>query len=351
MTTNRQHIVIIGGGPAGLEAASCLGSAGYSVTVLEKEKQTGGKLLFWDKLFPEFSNSDEVLNYLLNGFKINPKKILTNAEVVSVIPENGHQKLILTDGQEFQADIVLIATGFTLFNAEKKEEYGYQIYDNVITSADLEKQLKTGNPIRTTTGQSPRRIAFIHCVGSRDKKAGNIYCSRTCCITGVKQAIGMKHQLPDAEIFNFYMDLRMFGQNFEELYIEAQQKCGVTFIRGRVSEIAENKDGSLQLKAEDTLSGRPIKMSFDLVVLLAGMVPEPRTEEIGKSAGLAFTSGNFLSGLNTHTGQNETHSPAIFITGTCREPLSIAETLTDARAASVKIISRLRENELKSKTD
>ena len=343
MTTSSHHIIIIGGGPAGLEAASCLGKAGYQVTILEKENQTGGKLLKWDKLFPEFRNSDEVLNHLSNSFKTNLPKILTNAEVVSITPENGHHNVNLIDGQAFHADTVLITTGFKLFNAEKKEEYGYQIYDNVITSADLEKQFKTGNPVRTTTGLIPRRIAFIHCVGSRDKKSGNIYCSRTCCITGVKQAIGMKRHCPDAEIFNFYMDLRMFGQNYEELYIEAQQKWGVTFIRGRVSEIAENKDNSLQIKAEDTLSGRPIKMSFDLVVLLAGMVPEPRTVEIGRSAGLAFTSGNFLAGLDSHICQNETNTPGIFIAGTCREPLSVAESLTDARAATVKMISWLKK--------
>jgi len=348
MTTNNQHIVIIGGGPAGLEAAACLGTSGYRVTVIEKEKQTGGKLQILNNLFPEFRNSDEVLNHLSNRLKTNPPKILTNSEVVSLIPENGRQLVNLSDGQAIKADSVLITAGFKLYNAEKKEEYGYQIYDNVITSFDLEKQFKGGNPVRTTMGLTPRRIAFIHCVGSRDKKSGNVYCSRTCCITGVKQAIEIKQRLPDAEIFNFYMDLRMFGQNFEELYIEAQQKWGVTFIRGRVSEIAEHLDNSLQIKAEDTLSGRPIRMSFDLIVLLAGMVPEPRTLEIGKSAGLAFTSGNFLAGMDSHMCQNETNTPGIFIAGTCREPLSVSETLTDARAATVKMISWLRENEAKS---
>ncbi len=347
MTNTTQHIIIIGGGPAGLEAASSLGAAGYIVTVLEKEEQTGGKLRLWYKLFPDFRPSGVVQEYLANGQKMNPPEIITNAEVVSVTSEVDHRKVVLADGQIFKADAVLIATGFQVFNAEKKEEYGYKIYDNVITSVDLEAQLKSGNPIKTVAGITPHRIAFIHCVGSRDKKVGNIYCSRVCCITGVKQAIEMKEHLPDAEIFNFYMDLRMFGQNFEELYIEAQQKWGITFIRGRVSEIAENIDGSLQLKVEDTLSGRPMKMNFHLVVLLVGMVPATGTEAIAKSAGLALTSGNFLASADTYTCQNETNTPGIFVTGTCKEPLSIAETLTDARAATIRIISWLRENETK----
>jgi heterodisulfide reductase subunit A len=345
MKANHQHIIIIGGGPAGLEAASNLDASGFRITLIEKEEHTGGKLRSWYKLFPGFRPSDEVQNYLADGMKMNSHLLLTNTEVISVTHGNEQHTVIFADGQSIKGDVVLIATGFQFFNAAKKEEYGYRIYDNVITSPDLEELLKTGKPLKTTAGRTPRRFAFIHCVGSRDKKVGNIQCSRVCCITGVKQAIEIKQLLPEAEIFNFYMDMRMFGQNFEELYIEAQQEWGVTFIRGRVSEIGENMDGTLQLKAEDTLSGRPMKMNFDLVVLLVGMVPTKNTGAIGKSAGLSFSSGGFLAGSDVHTCPNETNTPGIFITGTCREPLSIAETLTDARAASVSIINYLRKNE------
>ena len=348
MTINKQHIIIIGGGPAGLEAASCLGTAGYMVTVLEKEEQTGGKLRLWHKLFPNFRPSNEIQDHLANGFKINQPEIITNAEVVSVNSETDHRKVTLADGRSFKADVVLIATGFEVFKAEKKEEYGYKIYENVITSVDLEEKLRSGESVKTVAGISPKKIAFIHCVGSRDKMAGNIHCSRVCCITGVKQAIEMKQLLPEAEIFNFYMDLRMFGQNFEELYIEAQQKWGITFIRGRVSEIGENIEGSLQLKAEDTLSGRPITMNFDLVVLLVGIVPTKSTAAIGESSRLAFTSGNFLASNDIQISPNDTNSPGVFVTGTCKEPLSIAETLTDARAAAIRIIAWLRTEEQKT---
>ena len=155
----------------------------------------------------------------------------------------------LKNGKTLTGEAVLIATGFQPFEADRKEEYGYRIYDNVITSIDLENMFSKGK-LLTTTGKVPERVAFIHCVGSRDKKSGNLYCSRVCCVTGVKQAIEIKQHLPGAKIFNFYMDLRMYGQDFEEMYIEAQQKWGVTFIRGRVSEIGQNFDGTLQLKAE-----------------------------------------------------------------------------------------------------
>ena len=339
----KKKIIIIGGGPAGMETAACLGASGHKVTLLEKESRTGGKLKNWYKLFPNFRLSDEVYDHLDIGLNTKNTAVISNAEAIGISTDKKHHKVFLRDGQLLEADAVVIATGFQVFEAERKEEYGYKIYDNVITSFDLEKMLQSTHTVKTVSGKKPSKIAFIHCVGSRDKKSGNTYCSRVCCVNGVKQAIEIKQLIPEAKVFNFYMDLRMYGQNYEELYLEAQQKWGVTFIRGRVSEIAENLDGSLQLKAEDTLSGRPIKMNFDLVVLLIGMTPCKGTETLAKSANLNFTQSNFLASSDPHTHAQETNVPGIFVTGTCKEPMSIQETLTDARAVSVKVISWLMQ--------
>ncbi len=338
-----KKVIIIGGGPAGLEAANGFYHTDYQVTVLEKEDQTGGKLNQWHRLFPNFKSGSEVKDYLEKNLKKGNHSVITNSEVVEISSNQNNHQITLKNGKTLTGEAVLIASGFQPFEASRKEEYGYGIYDNVITSVDLENLLSQGKPIITSTGKIPERIGFIHCVGSRDKKSGNLYCSRVCCVTGVKQAIEIKQHLPQARVFNFYMDLRMYGQDFEELYIEAQQKWGVTFVRGRVSEIAQNFDGSLQLKAEDTLVGRPLKMNFDLVVLLVGMVPPKGSLTLGNSASLEFTEGKFLKVLEKPVHSNETNVPGIFLTGTCKEPLSLQETLTDARAASAKVISYLKE--------
>ncbi len=118
---------------------------------------------------------------------------------------------------------------------------------------------------------SPRRIALLHCVGSRDEKVCQRHCSKVCCITGVKQAIELKKMFPEADVFNFYMDIRMFGAGYEELYREAQQSYNIHFVRGRISEASPMINGRIQIKAEDTLTGRPLRMSIDMLVLLAGM--------------------------------------------------------------------------------
>ena len=143
------------------------------------------------------------------------------------------------------------------------------------------------------------------------------------------------------------MDLRMYGQHFEELYQEAQEVYGVSFVRGRVSEIAELIDGNLQLKAEDTLSGRPMKMVFDLVVLLVGMTPARGTASVAHSLDLTLTNSGFLAPVHPYLSANETKIPGLFLAGCCREPLSVQESITDARAAAIKITDWIK---LKEKT-
>lgn len=165
---------------------------------------------------------------------------------------------------------MVVTSGFDLFPAELKEEYGYKIYDNVYTTVDVERMFRNGG-IRTADGRIPKTIAFLHCVGSRDEKVNQRHCSRVCCITGVKQAIEMKQAIPDAEVYSFYMDMRMFGPGYEELYRQAQQEFNIHFIRGRISEASQTIDNRVQIKAEDTLIGLPLKMTVDMLVLIVGM--------------------------------------------------------------------------------
>lgn len=338
-------IVIIGGGPTGLAAAAALSSTPYRVVVIEKENNTGGKLTNWHHLFPSFLNASEVLKSLNKSVLLNNSEVKYNSEVNKIEQKDNNLILTLKTEERIKADAVLIATGFDLFEANRKEEYGHGIYKNVVTSAELENMLAQNTLPDHLMDGTHKRIAMIHCVGSRDKKAGNLYCSKLCCITGVKQAIELSKCLPGCKVHNFYMDLRMYGQHFEELYQEAQEVYGVSFVRGRVSEIAELIDGKLQLKAEDTLSGRPMKMVFDLVVLLVGMTPARGTASVARSLDLTLTNSGFLAPVHPYLSANETKIPGLFLAGTCREPLSLQESITDARAAAVKITDWIKLKE------
>ncbi len=331
-----KQVVVIGAGVAGLTVAGALAEQNIKVVLIEKESQTGGHVRNWDRLFPSRRHGSEVMDFLDANIS-EQVDIRRGVSVSSIVRVQNGFKVILANHDEIDAACLILSTGFQLFNAAKKEEYGYGIYDNVITSAELESIFKSGAAITTKSGKTPERVAFIHCVGSRDEKVGNLYCSKVCCVTGVKQAIEIREILPHCEVFSFYMDLRMYDRNFEELYYEAQQKWGVNFIRGRLSECAENPDHSLIIKTEDTLTGKPLKMTVDLVVLLVGFTPSAGTDEIVKILALKTGQDGFVASADEHFLDNNTDIPGVFVTGALKGPACIVNTIADARATAQQV--------------
>ncbi|MBI5219562.1 MAG: CoB--CoM heterodisulfide reductase iron-sulfur subunit A family protein [Bacteroidia bacterium] len=344
-----KNVIVIGGGIAGMESSAYLAAMGYNVTILEKEGKLGGHLLKWERLFPTKRHGKEVLEFLSQGISEHVS-IIYHADIENIERKDQVFNVHLSKGTSLKADAVLIATGYETFDARKKEEYGYGIYDNVITSPDLEEIFLSGKGIRTASGKVPQRIGLVHCVGSRDEKAGNIYCSKVCCVTGVKQAIEIKEKLSQTEVYCFYMDMRMYGFHFEELYKEAQEKWGVYFIRGRLSESCENADGTIVVKVEDTLAGKPLKMTVDLLVLLVGFVPSEGTRKIGELLGLSFNSNRFIKSADEHTMSNVSSEPGIFMAGTCTSPRTIANTIMDARSAAATVASYLEGYNIEKRT-
>lgn len=334
----KKRIVVIGGGPAGMQTALRLKARGMEPLIVEKEAETGGKLRGWHVLFPTFTPAGEVLAELRHRVREADIETMTSAEVVSFT----QHEVALADGRRLAADAVVLATGFTLFDARIKEEYGYGIYDNVVTSADIERMLDEGR-VAKADGSRPKRIAFLHCVGSRDEKVCQQHCSRVCCITGVKQAIEMKRLFPEADVFNFYMDIRMFGPGYEELYREAQQRYNIHFVRGRISEASPTIDGGIQIKAEDTLTGRPLRMSVDLLVLLVGMRANDDNTALAAAAGLERAPSGFMAPRDPFLGNVRSNVGGIFYAGTVSAPKNIGETLNEAIAAADAAADYLNE--------
>lgn len=324
-----------------MTAASRLADLGEKVILLEREDQIGGHLRQWDRLFPNRRPGYEVLDFLMENLE-HKVDVRCNQGISSVSQQPSGFSLELEAGESLPCDALLLATGFDLFDAHKKEEYGYGIYDNVITSADLEMMFRSGQKITTRQGDAPSRVGFVHCVGSRDEKVGNLYCSKVCCVTGVKQAIEIKEQFPGAEVFGFYTDLRMYDRHFEEMYYEAQQKWDINFLRGRVSECAENQDHTIVLKIEDTLTSRPLKMTVDLMVLLVGFVPSPETLRLAAMLGIVVGEDRFLEPVDEHTRSNFTIQPGVFLAGASKGPFSISNAIADAGEAALQIHEYLR---------
>jgi len=341
----RKHVVVIGGGVAGLEAAGQLTKVGVDVSLIEKESKTGGNLNKWFKLFPDRRSSSEVKNYL-DGMTVNNGiNLHTNATIEKFSRSKSSFSITTNAGKELKADAVIVATGFDLFKSERKEEYGYGIYDNVISSADLEEMFRKGI-IAKTNGAEPEKIGIIHCVGSRDEKVGNFYCSKLCCVTAVKQAIEIREMLPESKVFCFYMDMRMGGALYEEMYREAQQKWGVNFIRGKVSEASETIENQLMIKVEDTLAGRPLKMKLDMLVLMAGMEMSKGGKKIASISGLHTGENRFFAAADNHFGNNKSNVEGVFYAGTCTAPMNITETISHARAAVLEVMDYLTDSKI-----
>ena len=331
-----KNILIIGGGPAGLEAAGQLQKYGHNVILIEKKKELGGHLAQWDRLFPEGVGAEAVLGKIIKA--LGNVKCFTETEVLSINVRDKSYNVILSNGLRLLPDAVLLAGGFDLFNAVKKEEYGYGIYDHVISNADLEGYFKSRSDKRI---DKPKRIGFVHCVGSRDEKAGCRACSKVCCATAVKQACEIKELFPSSEVFCFYMDLRMFGKHYEDMYLRAQKEYGIRFIRGRVSEVAEQYDKSLVIKAEDTLSSKPLKLSLDLLVLMSGMRPASGTDTVAGLLGLMKDDDGFINSKDGIYELQHSSRKGLFLAGAVTGPKTLPETLAEARSAALGVLDYL----------
>lgn len=320
-----------------MQAALRLSEQGAEPLIIEKEAELGGKLRGWYVLFPTFTPASEVLSELRRRVQERGIEVMTSTEVSGFT----RQSVTLADGRTLPCDSVVVASGFTLFDATVKEEYGYGIYDNVITSADLERMFAEGR-VACADGLRPKRIAFLHCVGSRDEKVCQQHCSRVCCITGVKQAIEMKRLFPEADVFNFYMDIRMFGPGYEEMYREAQQRYNIHFVRGRISEASPTIDNRIQIKAEDTLTGRPLRMSVDMLVLLIGMRANDSNAPFAEQAGLKRAPSGFMEPRDMFLGNARSNVEGIFYAGCITAPKNIGETLNEGTVAADAAMEYLR---------
>ena len=236
---------------------------------------------------------------------------------------------------------IILAPGFEEFDPSLKSEYGYGRYPNVLSSIEFERVLSASGPyggmvIRPSDGEVPRRVAFIQCVGSRDAKLGNNYCSSACCMYAIKEAIIAKEHNPDLRCTIFFMDVRAFGKEFDAYYSRAEEEYGVEFVRSRVSHVEEVPE-SESLIVRHVMNGEPEDEEFDLVVLSVGMRPPKHVEEMADTLDIRLNKYNFCS---TETfSPLETSRPGIYVCGAFSSPKDIPESVAQASGAAAKASS------------
>jgi heterodisulfide reductase subunit A len=248
---------------------------------------------------------------------------------------------------------VVVATGFDPFDATLKPELGYGRYPNVIAGLEFERLASASGPTKgkiKLNGLEPKEIVFIHCVGSRDKLAGEEYCSRICCMYTAKQAHLAHDRIDGAKITVFYMDVRAFGKGFEEFYDRVRAE-GITYRRGSPSEVYKRGD-KLIVRAEDTLLGRTVEVPADLVVLATGVQPRHDADQVAEMLGLEFSEDGFFAEAHPELRPVDTQRPGVFLAGTCQAPKDIPDTVAQAKAAAsgaIVALSKLRRDKQETK--
>ena len=240
---------------------------------------------------------------------------------------------------ELHVGTIIAATGYDPYDPTEKYEYGYGRYTNVITAMEIERMINASGPTgghvqKPSDGKEPKRVAFIHCVGSRDEQIGKSYCSRVCCMYSMKNAqLCIDHE-PDTEVTCYYMDIRSFGKGFEEFYKTSQEKYGIEFIRGRPAEILENDDLTLTVRAEDTLLGKVTEYTYDLVVLSVGLEPPKGSNELRQTLGLSRTTDGFYMEAHPKLRPVDTLTDGVYIAGVAQGPKDIPDAVAQGSAAA-----------------
>ncbi|MDA8064964.1 MAG: FAD-dependent oxidoreductase [Thermaerobacter sp.] len=341
-----ENVVVIGGGPAGLKAAAELRSLGLDVALVEKAGVLGGTPVQekFALLAPELRPAEEVVGALVKAVQQDGVQVHLNSTVTAVAGQGKDFTLTVQNGkgeERLQAGAVIIATGYEHFDPSVKPEYGYGVFPDVITSAQLEGMLSDGKVVRPSNGQVPKKVAILQCIGSRDAQVERKYCCRVGCVVASKQAVELRQKYPDMQVYIFYMDIRTYGRGFEELYWKAQDDFGVRFIRGRGAEVRRRGD-ELLLKAEETLKARASETPFDMVVLTVGMGPSEGTKAMASLFGLPVAEDGFVEPADRMLAPVSTKAAGVFVAGTALGPKDIEDAALEGAAAALRAAAYLK---------
>jgi len=232
---------------------------------------------------------------------------------------------------------IIAAPGGEIFDAKLKGEYGFGIYENVVTSIQFERILSASGPFfghvqRISDAREPKKIAFIQCVGSRDAACGNSWCSSVCCMYATKEAIIAKEHARDLDISIFYMDIRAYGKDFDRFVNRAQDEYGIKYIKSMPSTIKELQQSKNLLLGYALENGQLIEDEFDMVVLSVGFQPPDKAVALAESLGIELEEHGFCR--TTQENPMQTSRDGVYVCGVFGGPKDIPETVMEASGAA-----------------
>lgn len=259
-------------------------------------------------------------------------------------------------GEEIEADVgaVVLATGFTLFPADAKPQYGYGRFKNVITGMQMDRLLAPTRPynavLRPSDGKVPDNIAYILCTGSRDETVDNPLCSRICCMYSIKQNQLIMGALPLADVTVYYIDIRSVGKGYDEFYEQARD-MGANFVKGRVSGITEKENGDLVLRYEDIQNGSAlVESEHDLVVLAVGVQPNRAVAGLFEDGDLGLDDYYYVGEADEDMDPGRTNLPGVFVAGAAAGAKDIPDSILHAGAAVAQAAAHLERIKVADET-
>lgn len=242
--------------------------------------------------------------------------------------------------ETLSADAIILATGFTPFAAEKKPTYNYGLFDNVITGLDLERcKRATSGIVRPSDGKVPEKIAFIQCVGSRDERLGNLWCSQACCPYALRSARSLKYKHPEMDITVFYMDIQNAGKAYSRFYESCKEE--LNFIRAIPVDMYQTEDDRIETRYMND-EGLPVQEVFDLMVLSVGITPGEDNQQLAELLGIELDQDGFFQGADI-LNKTVTSQQGIFIAGTAQGPKVIPASMAHAGQAAREAMKFVRE--------
>ena len=242
---------------------------------------------------------------------------------------------------EINVGVIIVATGMDIYDPTRLDEYGYTRFENVITTMEFERLICGGGPtegklVRPSDRQTPKRIGFIQCVGSRTENRGNPYCSNVCCMNTIKDSLLINEHYPDTEIYVFYIDIRAYGKGFEDLFLRSKE-AGVHYIRGLPGEVIEYPNTkNLKVRVENTTTSTVEEYELDMVVLSVGLQPSDDLKHLTNIINISQTADGFVMEAHPKLRPVDAPTPGIFFAGCVEAPKDIKDSVTQASAAAAR---------------
>ncbi len=274
----------------------------------------------------------------------------------------GRSAVLFTQEDSFVTEkvgAIVVATGFQLYSIGKEQEsanihgygeYGYGTIPDVIDGLQFERIASASGPTsgkiqRPSDGKEPKTVVFLQCIGSRDAAKGMEYCSKICCMYVAKHTTLYHHKVHDGKAIVFYMDIRAAGKGYEEFVRRAIEKDEAQYLRGRVSKMYRDGD-VIKVLGYDTLSGEPVVVDADMVVLATAIRPQPGIATLAQKLSVSYDQHGFINEAHPKLRPVETNTAGVYVAGACQAPRDIPDSVAMASAAAAKILGLFSQEKL-----